>query len=161
LSAMEHLWGERNFKGSLVLAGQRGWACEELLARCDDLSTRWPLRMMGYIPDDSVPSLIMGARIAVVPSRYEGFGLTGLEAMAGGVPVVSTRRGALPEVYGDAAAYFECGDVEQLADAIESLWLDDARRGELIAGGLERARLFSWDSTARKTLKVYRMLCGS
>ncbi len=159
LDAMEALWTERNFEGALVLAGLRGWACEALLERCDDVAKRWPLHLTGYVPEEDVFPLLAGARLAVVASRYEGFGLPGLEAMAAGVPVTSTRRGALPEVYGEAAAYFECGDAKELADRIWELWRDERLRAETSKRGHERASHFTWDETAKKTLSIYRQVC--
>ncbi|MBN2209693.1 MAG: glycosyltransferase family 4 protein [Candidatus Coatesbacteria bacterium] len=159
IDAMQMLWENRRFEGALVLAGLRGWASEELLERCGKLSTQWPLRLTGYVPEQDVFSLLAGARLVVVPSRYEGFGLTGLEAMAAGVPVISTRRGALPEVYGEAAAYFECGDAQELANRISELWRDEALRAEMSRRGRARAACFTWDETARRTLEVYRKVC--
>lgn len=158
VDAMELLWDRHGFDGSLALAGLKGWGCDQLLRRCELLSRRWPLRLTGYVPEENVIPLLSGARLAVVPSKHEGFGLTGLEAMALGVPVLSTRRGALPEVYGDAALYFECGNAEELSQKIAELWADDASRAELICKGKARSALFSWDRTAQETLALYRRL---
>ena len=159
LDAMETLWTKRDFAGALVLAGLRGWACEDLLKRCNDVAKRWPLHLTGYVREEDVFPLLAGARLVVVPSRYEGFGLPGLEAMAAGIPVISTRRGALPEVYGEAAIYFECGDAKELADRISELWGDERLRAEISERGRERASHFTWDETARKTLSIYRQVC--
>ena len=94
--------------------------------------------------------LYRGAAALVLPSRYEGFGLPVLEAMASGTPVVVTDDPALHEVAGDAARLRGAGD---LAAAIRTALAD---RDRLVAAGLERAGLFSWDETARRTLAVYR-----
>jgi len=159
IDAMQMLWEERRFEGALVLAGLRGWASDDLLERCGELSKRRPLRLTGYVPEADVFSLLAGARLVVVPSRYEGFGLTGLEAMAAGVPVISTGRGALPEVYGEAAAYFECGDANELANLISELWGNERLRAGMSERGQARAAHFTWDETARKTLELYRKVC--
>jgi len=159
LDAMELLWREQDFDGALVLSGLEGWTCEKLLERCDEVAKRWPLRLTGYVPEEDVFPLLSEARLAVVPSRYEGFGLPGLEAMAAGVPVISTRRGALPEVYADAAVYFECGDAKELADRISELWRDERLRTEISKSGRERASHFTWGETARKTLSIYHQVC--
>ncbi len=160
LDAMQLLWSRRGFSGALVLAGLKGWGCEKLLRRCYDMAKRWPLHLTGYVPEEEVVPLLAGARIVVVPSRDEGFGLPGLEAMAAGVPVISTRRGALPEIYADAAMYFECGKAAELAQRIARLWDDAGQRAEMIEKGREQASHFTWDETAAKTLSVYRKVCG-
>ena len=103
----------------------------------------------GYVDKDELAGLYRGAAALVLPSRYEGFGLPVLEAMASGLPVVATDEPALREVAGDAAVYSD-GD---LAAAIRIALAD---RDRLVAAGLERAKAFSWDETARRTLALYR-----
>src|SRR2546423_1429650 len=103
-----------------------------------------PIRELGYVPEDELPSLYARARVLLMPSLYEGFGLPCLEAMASGTPVVAANRGALPETCGDAALVVE---PEEFAEAaLEAI--DD---GRLIAAGLERAARFTWERTARET----------
>ena len=106
--------------------------------------------LRGYVAKDELARLYRGAACVVLPSRYEGFGLPVLEAMACGTPVVAHPDPALREVAGEAAVYAEPG---RLADAIRQAL---AERERLAAAGLERARLFSWEETARRTLEVYR-----
>ena len=106
--------------------------------------------LRGYVEQAELADLYRGAACLVLPSRYEGFGLPVLEAMACGTPVVVHSDPALREVAGDAAVYAEPGG---LADAIRSALADRERLAE---AGLARARLFSWDETARRTLNVYR-----
>jgi glycosyltransferase involved in cell wall biosynthesis len=105
--------------------------------------------LRGYVEKDELAGLYRGAAALVLPSRYEGFGLPVLEAMASGLPVVATDEPALREVAGDAAVYAD-GD---LAEAIRRAL---AERDRLVAAGLERAKAFTWDETARRTLAVYR-----
>ena len=105
--------------------------------------------LRGYVDKHELANLYRGAAALVLPSRYEGFGLPVLEAMACGTPVVASADPALREVAGDAAVYAD-GD---LAEAIRTA-LDE--RDRLVAAGLERAKSFSWEETARRTLTVYR-----
>ncbi len=108
----------------------------------------------GHVPPDELAALYRGAACLVFPSRYEGFGLPVLEAMASGTPVVATRSSSIPEVAGDAAILVN-GDVDELASGIERAL---AERDRLVSAGLARAARFSWAETARRTAAVYRDL---
>jgi glycosyltransferase involved in cell wall biosynthesis len=110
--------------------------------------------LRGYVDKPQLADLYRGAVCLLFPSRYEGFGLPVLEAMACGTPVVATPDPAVREVGGDAVVYAEPG---QLADGVRRALADGER---LAAAGLERARLYSWDETARRTLTVYREVIG-
>jgi glycosyltransferase involved in cell wall biosynthesis len=106
--------------------------------------------LRGYVAKDELADLYRDAAALVLPSRYEGFGLPVLEAMACGTPVVAAAEPALREVAGEAAVYAENGDFGAAAQRA----LDDRER--LVTAGLERAKLFSWEETARRTAAVYR-----
>jgi glycosyltransferase involved in cell wall biosynthesis len=106
--------------------------------------------LRGYVEKDQLVALYRGAACLVLPSWYEGFGLPVLEAMASGTPVAAYPDPAVREVAGDAAVYAEPGD---LAGAVRAVFAD---RDRYVAAGLERARLFSWDESVRRTLDVYR-----
>jgi glycosyltransferase involved in cell wall biosynthesis len=111
--------------------------------------------LRGHIPQDELAALYRGAACLVFPSRYEGFGLPLLEAMASGTPVVATAAGALPEVAGGAAILVEPSDPVALAGGIERAIADHER---LRKAGLARASRYSWAETARLTLTAYREL---
>lgn len=128
----------------LRVAGPEGWG---------DVG----VQSLGFVSDDILAALYRGAECLVYPSLYEGFGLPVLEAMACGTPVVTSNFGATAELARDAAVLVDPYDVDAIAAGIEEARL---RRDELRAAGLERARQFSWDETARRTLEVYREAAG-
>ena len=118
------------------------------------------LRSIGYVDDADLPGLYRGARAFVLPSRYEGFGLTCLEAMACGTPVVAANRAALPETCGDAALLVDPDDPAALAEAVLRAATDGAVGAALRAAGLRRAHAFSWDATAARTDALLSELAG-
>jgi alpha-1,3-rhamnosyl/mannosyltransferase len=132
----------------LIVAGP---AKDEALAR--ELERRGA-RIAGYVAEDELVQLYRGAACLIQPSRFEGFGLPVLEAMACGTPVVAVPEPALQEVAGDAAVWAE---EDELGDGIRRAVAD---RDRLVAAGLERARKFSWPETARRTLAVYQEVLG-
>lgn len=123
-------------------------------ARLADELRRAGVDVRGYVSKEELGRLYRGAAVLVMPSRYEGFGLPVIEAMASGTPVVASPDEAIREVAGDAAIFAE---PQHLAAGVRRA-LDE--RDRLVAAGLERVRLFSWDETARRTLEVYRELLG-
>jgi glycosyltransferase involved in cell wall biosynthesis len=117
------------------------------------------LRALGHVPDELLPGLYAGAEAAVVPSLHEGFGLTAIEAMACGTPVVAARAGALPDTCGDAAVLVEPAP-EALTAALADLLADPARHAALRARGLERAARFTWARTAAAMDALLARLAG-
>jgi len=109
----------------------------------------------GYVPDEKLVALYQQADLLVQPSRYEGFGLQVLEAMACGVPVVCTRAGALPEIAGDAAIFVPPDDVPALTHAIVNVLSDRKLANALVHKGLSQAARFTWSRTAHETLQIY------
>ena len=114
---------------------------------------------LGMVPAGELPGIYANADLFLMPSHYEGFGLPVLEAMACGTPVIASNQGSLPDVVGGAGLLVEPTDVEQIAAAAERLLTDAELRAELRKKGLERARTFTWERTARETLAVYRSVC--
>ena len=113
------------------------------------------VRWIGYVEEEDKPALYRGAMCFVFPSRYEGFGLPPLEAMACGTPVVTTNAASLPEVVGEAAFAVEPDDERQMGGAIISLLIQEQFAQEMRQKGLEQASAFSWEQTATETLLVY------
>jgi len=118
------------------------------------------VRELGYVPDQDLPALFSACAAFVFPSRYEGFGLPPLEAMACGAPVVAAAGGAVPEVVDDAGILVPPGRPRELAAAMARVLQDEALARELRRKGLARARGFSWERTARQTLAVYEEVAG-
>src|SRR5215208_1776010 len=114
----------------------------------------------GRVPDADLPAYYSGAACLVLPSLYEGFGFPPLEAMACGCPVIVSSAGALPEVAGDAALVVHPRDPRALARAMATLLTDENARRDLVERGLRRARRFTWERTAERTLAVYRVVEG-
>jgi len=139
----------------LVLVGDEKHGGEEVRDAVRRLRLEDRVELVGYVEHEGLASLYRGAACLVFPSRYEGFGLPVLEAMASGTPVVATTVGAVPEVAGDAAILVEPGNPDALAEGIRQALAD---RERFVAAGLERAKRFSWAETARRTLAVYREL---
>lgn len=113
------------------------------------------IRSLGFVPDDFLPDLYRAAEVFVYPSLFEGFGLPPLEAMASGCPVISSARGSLGEVLGNAAIRIDPENVDALAAKLSALSASTSERNRLRAAGFKQAALFDWSRTARAMVKVY------
>jgi glycosyltransferase involved in cell wall biosynthesis len=138
----------------LVIAGKKGWLYQDIFRRVEELGLENKVAFTGYVPEGDLPALLSGARLFVLPSLYEGFGLPVLEAMACGTPVVCSNVSSLPEVAGEAALLVDPLDVEGLAAAMKRVLGDETQQAELIARGFEQAQRFSWEKCAREVLAV-------
>jgi glycosyltransferase involved in cell wall biosynthesis len=143
----------------LALAGAADGfgAAEELRAVASSPRTG-DIDVLGYVTQTELEALYRRARIFAFPSLDEGFGMPVLEAMANGVPVITSRRSALPEVAGNAAVLVNPEDSEEIAAALVRLASEEALREDLARHGRERALQFSWESVLTKTWEVYREL---
>jgi glycosyltransferase involved in cell wall biosynthesis len=141
----------------LLLAGR---SVEQSAAILHALAARRTLagrvRYLGYVSDEERDQLYQDASILVLPSLEEGFGMTAVEAMQAGVPVIASNRGALPEVVGDAGALVDPADESALAAVIEHLLANPAERVARAEAGRVRARLFTWSASAARLLDAYR-----
>jgi glycosyltransferase involved in cell wall biosynthesis len=135
---------------TLVIAGGKYRVFKEI----DTSQTVENVRWLGYVVERDLPGLYSAAQAYILPSLYEGFGLSALEAMACGTPVVVASSGALPEVVGESALFFDPHSVDSIAQAIETILCDPILREEHMETGLERSRLFSWDRTAQEVWLV-------
>jgi glycosyltransferase involved in cell wall biosynthesis len=135
---------------TLTLAGPT----QQLQALVDDVKPP-QTKVLGYLPHETLRSILKGSEALVCPSIYEGFGLPPLEAMALGVPVVAVRAGAVPEVVADGGLLAEDGSAECLSAALESFFANPEKAQERVKIGLERAKLFSWDTYASRIYEIY------
>jgi glycosyltransferase involved in cell wall biosynthesis len=144
----------------LVIAGRSAWRGSEVEATVERAGVGGRVRFVGYVPDTDLPALYAGAAVFCYPSLYEGFGLPPLEAMQCGTPTVTSNAASLPEVVGDAALTVDPLSVREIAAALHRLLVDEDSRREYREKGLERARLFTWERTARMTREVYDEVVG-
>ena len=134
---------------NLVVVGRAGWGEQVMPAK--------GVKFLGVAPEEDLPGLYGGAAALVYPSLYEGFGLPILEAMTVGCPVVTSDRGSLKEVAGEAAVLVDPENEESIAMGIEEAV---EKRSVWTAKGLAQAAKFSWEKAARETLRVYEEAAG-
>lgn len=139
----------------LVFVGPEKRGGDDVRREIARLGLERRVRFLGHVPKGELSALYRGAACLVFPSRYEGFGLPVLEAMAAGTPVVASTAGALPEVAGEAAVLVPPRNPTALADGVERALADRDRLRKL---GLERSRQFTWEETAKRTAAVYEEL---
>jgi glycosyltransferase involved in cell wall biosynthesis len=141
-----------------VLAGSSGYGAEEIAKKIEGSPARDRIELRGYVPLLELENLYARASIFAFPSLDEGFGMPVLDAMARGVPVLTSNRSALPEVAGGAALLVDPLDRDEIAAALLRLASDERLRTRLTEEGYTRAALFSWTASVEKTAAVYREL---
>lgn len=144
------------FDYQLVLAGKRGWLSQEYQQVIKDLGLAKDVVFTGYIVGDELVPLFHNAEFFVMPSLYEGFGMTVLEAFATQTPAIISKVASLPELAGDAAYFINPLNVEELTDAMMIFANDENICGQYRTKGLEQAKKFNWDKTALETLDIYK-----
>ena len=143
----------------LVIAGADGWHSSELVTQLRRLGDR-QVRFLGHVDQAILPQLYAGAALFAFPSRYEGFGLPPLEAMASNVPVIVSDRASMPEVVGDAGATMNPDDPADSANRMRALLEDPGARRVMAQRGLARAARFTWRSCAAVTYSAYCSVLG-
>ncbi len=144
------------FDYQLVIAGKRGWLFKEYFQMAEDLEIKDDVVFTGYVGGDELKPLYCHAEFFVMPSLWEGFGQTIVEAMACGAPCLVSRVASIPEIAGDAAFYVDPHDTEGIAKGMANLASDGNLREKLSSAGREQAKKFSWEKCARETLEVYK-----
>lgn len=155
IQAFEKFKAETKSDWILALGGSDWHGAEVIHQAIDASAFRADIRKLGFVSDADLPALYTGAALFAYPSLYEGFGMPPLEAMACGVPVISSDKGSLGEVVGDAAEIVEPESVDSIAAALSQLCLNSQLRENFRRKGLARAQEFSWNRAARETLAVY------
>jgi glycosyltransferase involved in cell wall biosynthesis len=139
----------------LILAGKKGWLYDKFFEKIKNESLDHVVRPLGWIADEDLPAVIAAASLAVQPSLYEGFGLPILEHMACGQVVAASNSSSHPEIGGEAAAYFDPNDSEQMADVIDRLLKNKDEVEHRRQLGLQQAKKFSWKRAAQETIELY------
>ncbi|HXF70973.1 MAG TPA: glycosyltransferase family 1 protein [Thermoflexus sp.] len=145
-------------EGHLVIVGEEGWKAEGTFEAIRRSGMAERIHWLGFVADEDLPVLYSMAAAFVLVSRYEGFGLPALEAMACGTPVVVSRTSSLPEVVGEAGVQVDPESVEEIARGLRVVLTDPERRSALRAAGLERARQFTWEAAARRWGEIVEAL---
>jgi len=140
----------------LVVVGKYGWKQANLEQRIHELELAANVIFTGYVPHEDLPAFYSAADVFVYPSVYEGFGLPPLEAMACGAPVIAGDRSSLPEAVGEAGIMVDPYDPDAFARAMAGVLSSESLRAEMSALGLDQAKKFSWDRTAREAMTIYR-----
>lgn len=140
----------------LVIVGQRDFTFDRIFTTIDELGLRNRIKLLEKVGDDTLPMLMRHARLFVYPAFAEGFGMPVAEALASGVPVITSNTTSLPEVAGDAALLTAPHDAGQLADKMRQVLNDDALARSLAAKGLERVKAFDWADSARVLVGAFR-----
>ncbi|MBU1045151.1 MAG: glycosyltransferase family 4 protein [Candidatus Omnitrophica bacterium] len=142
----------------LVIAGGKGWMYDEILNTARLSGIRERIIFTGYTPKSDVICLLNAAKVFVLPSLYEGFGLPILEAMACGVPVIASHVSSMPEIVQDAGILIDPDNQQKITQALLDILNNQNLAQILIAKGLKIAQSFTWEKTARKTLKLYESM---
>jgi len=144
----------------LVCVGPYGWSSRNLAGHIERLGIQDVVHFTGYVPFEHLPAIYNLGEFFAFPSLYEGFGLPVVEAMACGIPVLTSTTSSLGEIAGDAAETIDPADTDAIANAIVRLASDQDLRRDRAERGLRRARSFSWAQTARDMLAVYHRAAG-
>lgn len=161
LRAFAAFQAQMNQPYHLVIAGKRYADYDEPEQWAQRVNLGKNVHFLDYVPDADLPALYHAAEAHIQLSYYEGFGLSVLEAMAAGTPVVAANATSLPEVAGQAGLLVPPDDERQVAQALRQVVAGGSLRQECITRGLERARAFTWEACARKTLNLYHQVAGS
>lgn len=144
-----------NLKTHLVIVGQENWYFQKIYDKVKSLKLSDYIHFTGFVDDADLPALYQKADLFIAPSLFEGFGFTPLEAMAAGIPVAASNTSSHPEILGDAAAYFNPYDPEDMAQTIKKILTDNDLRMAFVRDGHEQVKKFTWNSCCEQTFQEY------
>lgn len=153
LDAWQGLAASVHEQFDLVVAGPEGWRSSATMARLREC-----VRYLGYVPERELPGIIAGAAVFIYPSLYEGFGFPVAQAMAAGVPVITSHVSSLPEITGGAALLIDPRSLSEMRAALERLLTSPSECARLAATGRARAQRFRWDAAARQSLAFFEKI---
>jgi glycosyltransferase involved in cell wall biosynthesis len=156
VQALRILKSTASLDSPLLVVGASGWKNSSLFSEIRSAGlTENEIRFLGYIPDADMPKFYAGSQLFLFPSLYEGFGLPPVEAMACGAPVIASNAPCMPEILGDASMLVPYDQPEVIASAIKQLRDNESLRETLRAKGLQRARMFNYDVSAKQLLDIF------
>jgi alpha-1,3-rhamnosyl/mannosyltransferase len=158
LDAYDSLPSDIREEFELVIAGPMGWLAQLVARRLENSTSS--VRYLGYIPESAMPGLFAGATVFAYVSLYEGFGFPVAQALAAGVPVLTSAISSLPEVAGGAAEMVDPGSTEEVRTALYRLLTSPSRRSSLVTAGRRRAGRFRWDTCARESMRFFERVAG-
>jgi len=158
LKAVLKINKEKKIRLTLVLVCARDFFLKRFEGEVKRLKAQGLVKLVGFVDDKDLVALYKKAEAFVFPSLLEGFGLTGLEAMSVGLPVISSSASCLPEVYGQAAVYFDPLNINEMVGKIVEVISDDKIKKSLADSGLKKAKEYSWQKMAKETIVVYQSI---
>lgn len=156
IKAFEILKSKYKIKHSLVITGKANKDFPDIPDSINNSKYKKDIFTPGFVPNEDLPLFYHNAKSFIFPSVYEGFGLGSIEAMACGAPVISSDRSCMPEVFSDAAVYFDPENIPNMAKTIYQTIIDDKKLKYLSQKGLKHSQEFSWEKAAKETLDVYK-----
>jgi len=145
-------------KLKLIIAGTKGWLCQEIFKKVQNSEFKNDIIFTGFVDEENKTRLYNSAKIFIYPSFFEGFGLPPLEAMACGVPTIVSNKSSLPEVVGDSAIMIDPQNINEISLAIKEILENKELNNYLTKKGVERAKKFNWDNTAKTILNLCKEL---
>ncbi len=156
IDVFEYLKKDLKLNWQLVLAGSQGFGFKDIEKKIKESRFKNDILSIGYVSGDDLDALFSKAEVYIFPSFYEGFGLSVIEAMAKGVPVITSNNTAFPEITAGAALLIDPSSVKEMIEALGKILSDKAFRKDLKEKGIKRAKFFSWDKCAIDTLQIYK-----
>lgn len=152
---------QNGFDIHYVIAGGKGWLEDEMYETIQETKMEEYVQLLGFVDDVDLPALYSGSECLIIPSLYEGFGLPILEAMACGVPVITSNVSSLPEVAGEATLLIDPFDTDAITESLHNVLTNLEERTRLIKGGFQQVSQFTWERSARQLKAIYDMVLST